>query len=262
MGILNTTPDSFSDGGMYLNPERAVERALAMIQAGADIIDVGGESTRPGSDSVSANEQIRRTAPVIQALRRVSKIPISIDTTSAEVAARALEVGASMVNDISAFRFDSQMIPLLAETGVPAIAMHTLGRPAEMQRDPRYDNVVKDVSKHLLSRVEACQDAGIEPTQIVLDPGIGFGKTLDHNLALLRHLPTLREYGHAILVGTSRKSFLGHLTGKDVNHRAEATASSVAASIVLGADIVRVHDVEELQDTVRVADAIRHGAYS
>jgi len=259
MGILNTTPDSFSDGGLYVDAGLALERALQLIRAGADIIDIGGESTRPGSDSVSPQEQIRRTVPVISALRRVSEVPISIDTTSAEVARHALEAGASLVNDISAFRFDADMIPLLASSGVPAIAMHTLGRPREMQDNPSYQDVVRNVCIHLADRVRVCQKAGIEPSQIVLDPGIGFGKTLSHNLSLLRHLHTFKELGHALLVGTSRKSFLGALTGKTVEERADATAASVAASIVLGADIVRVHDVDQLRDTIRVADAIRNG---
>ena len=262
MGILNTTPDSFSDGGLFADAERALERALALVQAGADIIDIGGESTRPGSEGVSAEEQIRRTVPVIAALRKESSVPISIDTTREAVARAALDSGASIVNDISAFRFDPNMIPLLAETGVPAIAMHTLGRPREMQNNPSYGKVVEEVKAHLLDRVGACERAGVDPGQLVLAPGIGFGKRLGHNLALLRELVTLKESGHAVLVGTSRKSFLGEITGKDVFSRASATAASVAASIVLGADIVRVHDVEQLIDTVRVADAIRHGEQS
>jgi dihydropteroate synthase len=262
MGILNTTPDSFSDGGLYVEVSVAIERALEMIEAGADIIDIGGESTRPGSESVSFEEQIHRTRPVIEGIRAHSDVPISIDTTSSKVAQVALSSGASMINDISAFRFDEGMVPLIAETGVPAIAMHTLGRPREMQLNPSYHNVVEDVRSHLQERLKICEASGVELSQIVLDPGIGFGKELAHNLALLRHLDVIKEMGHAVLIGTSRKSFLGQITGKDVKERAEATASSVSASIVLGADIVRVHDVKGLRDTVLVADAIRNGVHS
>ncbi|MFO0750015.1 MAG: dihydropteroate synthase [Myxococcota bacterium] len=256
MGVLNVTPDSFSDGGRFAETEAAIARGLALVEAGADLIDVGGESTRPGSDPVPADEQMRRVVPVIATLSRRTEAPISIDTTSAEVARAALEAGASIVNDISAFRFDDAMLPLLAATGVPAIAMHTTGPPKTMQREAHYDDVVADVRDHLAARLDACVAAGVARTQIVLDPGLGFGKLLSHNLELLRGLSRLAELGRPLLVGASRKSFLGKLTGKDVDDRLMATAGAVAASIVLGAHIVRVHDVAELRDAIRVADAI------
>jgi len=259
MGVLNVTPDSFSDGGRYIDPDVAVERGLALVAAGADIIDVGGESTRPGSAPVPADEQVRRTAPVITRLAEATDAPISIDTTSAVVALEALAAGAQIVNDISAFRFDEGMIPLLVESGAPAIAMHTLAPPATMQDDPRYADVVTDVISHLRERIEACAAAGVTRSQLVVDPGIGFGKTVAHNLALIRELPRLVALGHPVLVGTSRKSFLGRLTGRGVDGREMATAGSVAAAIVLGAHIVRVHDVASLRDAVVVADAIAHG---
>ena len=260
MGVLNVTPDSFSDGGRHVTLDAAIARGRALVAAGADVLDIGGESTRPGSAPVPAGEQIRRTVPVIQRLARELEVPISIDTTSAEVARAALEAGAQIVNDISAFRFDSGMIPLLVATGVPAVAMHTSGSPALMQAKTAYFDVVAEVESHLLERVECCIAAGMVASQIVLDPGIGFGKTLAHNLALLRAIPRLAERGHALLIGTSRKSFLGHLTGRPVDERLMATAGSVAAAIALGAHIVRVHDVAELRDAILVADAIAHGA--
>ncbi|TNF22399.1 MAG: dihydropteroate synthase [Deltaproteobacteria bacterium] len=259
MGVLNVTPDSFSDGGRFFDVDSAVARGHALVAAGADILDIGGESTRPGSAPVPAEEQIRRTVPVIARLAAETAAPISIDTTSAVVARAALAAGAHIVNDISAFRFDEAMIPLLAETGAPSIAMHTLAAPSVMQDDPRYGDVVADVVAHLRERVARCVAAGVARSQIVLDPGIGFGKTVAHNLALLAGLPELAALGHAVLVGTSRKSFLGQLTGRPVDAREMATAGSVAASIVLGAHIVRVHDVDGLRDAIIVADAIAHG---
>ncbi|MCC6623428.1 MAG: dihydropteroate synthase [Deltaproteobacteria bacterium] len=260
MGVLNVTPDSFSDGGRWVAPEHAIAHGLAMVAAGADVLDVGGESTRPGSDPVPAAEQIRRVVPVIQALARATPAPISIDTTSAEVAAAALAAGAALVNDISAFRFDAAMLPLLARAGVPAVAMHTSDVPKSMQGRTTYDgDVVAAVRDHLAARVQAAVAAGVPAQRVVLDPGIGFGKTLDQNLALLARLPELVALGHPVLVGTSKKSFLGKLTGKDVGDRLMATAGSVAASIVLGAHLVRVHDVAALRDAIVVADAIASG---
>jgi len=258
MGVLNVTPDSFSDGGRFSDPERAVERGLELVAAGADVIDVGGESTRPGSDPVPAAEQLGRVLPVVRALARQGAL-VSIDTTSAEVAAAALEAGACLVNDISGLTFDPAMIPLLAATGAPAVVMHTRGAPKTMQAEVRYDDVVAEVGRHLASRVGAALEAGVRPTQLVLDPGLGFGKLLDHNLALLAGLPELAALGHALLVGSSRKSFLGRITGKEVGDRLMATAGSVAAAIVLGAHVVRVHDVAELRDAILVADAIARG---
>lgn len=258
MGVLNVTPDSFSDGGRFETVDAAVARAELLIEGGADLLDVGGESTRPGSLPVSPAEQRRRVVPVIERLARMGAI-VSIDTTSAEVAAAALDAGASIVNDISAFRFDGDMLPLLSARRVPAVAMHTAAAPAVMQARPRYEDVVHEVIAHLAERLERCEEAGIDRRQIMVDPGIGFGKTVDHNLRLLRGIPRLVALGSPVLVGTSRKSFLGALTGRAVDERLEATAATCAAAVVLGAHVLRVHDVAELRDTLLIADAIAHG---
>ena len=256
MGVLNVTPDSFYDGGRYLAPEHALERGQALEDAGADMIDVGGESTRPGSAPVSPAEQVRRVVPVIKALAAQLSCPISVDTTSAKVAEAALDAGAGLVNDISAFLFDPEMLPLLADRDVPAVAMHTLAEPAVMQQAPRYDEVVDDVVGHLRERLEACSAAGVDRQQVVLDPGIGFGKTLAHNLALLQGLPALTALGSPVLVGTSNKSFLGQLTGRPVGERLMATAGSCCAAIMRGAHLLRVHDVAAIRDALVVADAV------
>jgi dihydropteroate synthase len=255
MGVLNVTPDSFSDGGIFESASTAIAHGLAMREAGADLIDIGGESTRPGSLPVSPEEQCRRVLPVIAGLAK-DGVLVSIDTTSAEVARRALDAGAEIINDISAFRFDPEMLRLLAERGCPAFAMHTLGPPSTMQREVHYDDVVCEVRAHLESRVAAAIAAGVLKTQLGLDPGIGFGKHLEHNLSLLRHTPTFGELGHPVLIGTSRKSFLGRITGRETNDRLMGTASSVALAVALGAHVVRVHDVPEMVDVVRVAHAI------
>ena len=261
MGVLNVTPDSFSDGGRWAGTEAAIGRGLALVEGGADLVDVGGESTRPGSDPVPATEQLRRIEPVIAALVDRGVI-VSVDTTSLEVARAAVAAGAEIVNDISAFRFDNGMLPWLARAGVPAIAMHTLGPPKTMQRDVHYDDVVAEVVGHLADRAEAATRAGVEPTQLALDPGIGFGKRLEDNLALLRHLDRLVALGHPVLVGTSRKAFLGRITGKPVDERLMGTAASVAIAIAKGARLVRVHDPAELRDVIAVADAIANGVSS
>ena len=258
MGVLNTTPDSFSDGGRFASSEAAIAKGLALAREGADIIDIGGESTRPGSDPVTPDEQIRRTVPVVAALAKAG-IVVSIDTSSAEVAAAALAAGAEIINDISAFRFDPGMLELLAATTVPAIAMHTLGPPKTMQQEINYRDVVAEVVAHLAERVQVCAARGIDPARIALDPGIGFGKRIEHNLALLRHLGRLVALGHPVLVGTSRKAFIGRITGKPVDQRLMGTAASVAIAIANGAHIVRVHEPGELADVVAVADAIANG---
>jgi dihydropteroate synthase len=255
-GVVNATPDSFSDGGRYDRPDAAIAHGLALAQAGATVLDIGGESTRPGSDPVSADEQKRRVLPVIDAL--VSRgLIVSIDTTSAEVARAALDLGAHIVNDISAFRFDPAMLPLLAERGVPAIAMHTLGAPKTMQVTPLYDDVVAEVRDHLAERVELAVAAGVVRSQLIIDPGIGFGKTLEHNLSLLKHTAVFVALGQPVLVGTSRKRFLGAITGREVADRVVATAASSAIAVALGAHLVRVHDVAEVIDAIRVGGAIR-----
>lgn len=259
MGVVNVTPDSFSDGGRFLDPVRAIEHGEALAEAGATLLDVGGESTRPGAAPVPADEQIRRVVPVIRGLAARTDALVSVDTTSARVAAAALEAGATLVNDISAFRFDREMLPLLAGCDAGAIAMHTLAEPAVMQRAPRYQDVVAEVRAHLAARLEAAAQAGVDPARIAVDPGIGFGKTLAHNLALLRHVDALASLGRPVLIGPSRKRFVGQLTGQPVSQRVWGTAGAVAAAVVYGAHMVRVHDVAEMVDVVRVAEAIARG---
>ncbi len=256
LGVVNTTPDSFSDGGHFDRPDDAIAHGLALAEAGATVLDVGGESTRPGSDPVSADEQKRRVLPVIEALVRRGLV-VSVDTTSADVAREALDHGAHIINDISAFRFDPAMLPLLAERRVPAIAMHTLGPPKTMQVTPRYVDVVAEVRDHLAERVAAAVAAGVSKSQLVIDPGIGFGKTLEHNLSLLKHTAAFVALGQPVLIGTSRKRFLGAITGREVSDRVVATAASSAIAVALGAHLVRVHDVAEVMDAVKVGAAVR-----
>lgn len=263
MGILNVTPDSFSDGGRYSGADAAVARGVEMFRQGADMVDVGGESTRPGAGPVSAAEELERVLPVIRGLRQRTPAPISIDTYKAEVARRALAAGADMVNDISALRFDRDMARLVADEEVPVVLMHMKGRPRTMQVAPRYRDVVREVGVFLRKRVAHAVDRGIAPERIVVDPGIGFGKGLDHNLALLRHLGMLAEPGRPVLVGLSRKSFLGRLLdagaapGAAPSGRLEGSLAGAAAAVLAGAHMVRVHDVLETCRAVRVADAIR-----
>ena len=257
MGVLNVTPDSFSDGGQFLDSKRAVERGVQMAAEGAAIIDVGGESTRPGSGGVAAGEQIRRMAPVIRGLREKVAAVISIDTKDCEVAAAALDTGAGMINDITALS-DERMGELAAERGVPVVLMHIQGTPATMQAEPRYDDVVKEVLEFLLGRAKRAEELGIAKERIFIDPGIGFGKTLEHNLLLLRHIDKFVASGYRVLVGTSRKHFIGKITGKEKPaDRIFGTAATVALCAAAGVSIVRVHDVPAMADVVAVAQAVR-----
>ncbi len=258
MGILNVTPDSFSDGGRHADVESAVARGVEMAGQGASIVDVGGESTRPGAAPVSAAEELERVAPVIRELRRRIDVPISIDTYKEEVARGALAAGADMVNDVSALRFDSAMAGLVAREGVPVVLMHMKGRPRTMQIAPRYRDVVGEVAAFLRERVAFAVGSGVAAERIVVDPGIGFGKDLDHNLALLRNLGALASLGRPVLVGLSRKAFLGRLqeTGGSES-RLEGSLAGAVAVVLAGAHMVRVHDVLETCRAVRVADAIR-----
>ena len=259
MGILNVTPDSFSDGGMFLEKDAAVSRALEMVGHGAHIIDVGGQSTRPGSEPVSVEEEIERTAPVIEAISGRTGVPISIDTYRAPVARRALEAGASMVNDISGLRFDPEMASVVAEAGVPVVLMHIKGTPRDMQKAPVYEAMVPEIMDYLRESISIAEDAGI--TRIIIDPGIGFGKTFDHNLEIIRSLGEFVRLGRPVLVGPSRKAFLGALLdGAPETDRLEGTAAVVAASVLSGAHIVRVHDVREMARVARVAFAVRSGS--
>jgi len=257
MGIVNTTPDSFSDGGKFLDAERAVEQGLRLLSEGADILDIGGESTRPGADPVSAEEERARTEPVIRGiLQQMPEACISIDTSKASVAKAALEAGAEIVNDITAGYGDADMLPLVATTGAGLVLMHMQGRPQTMQNNPVYDDVVAEVRSFLAERLEAAEQAGISPEQVVLDPGIGFGKTLEHNLTLMRNLKHLEVNGRPLLLGVSRKRWLGDLTGRTVDDRLAASLAGVAACIQHGAKIMRVHDVIESCDVARVMDRI------
>ncbi|MBN1765774.1 MAG: dihydropteroate synthase [Sedimentisphaerales bacterium] len=258
MGILNVTPDSFSDGGKFFDPAAAINHGLAMAEDGAGIIDIGGESTRPGAESVPADEQIKRVAPVIKELTRQISIPISIDTTDSKVSQAAIEAGAGMINDVSALRFDKHMAKLAAKENVPIILMHMLGEPRTMQKNPVYDNVVQDVKNFLAERIEYAVNAGIDRTQIVIDPGIGFGKTLEHNLQLLRHIKEFKEPGVPVLVGPSRKSFIGKILGVEkAEERLWGTAAAVAWCAAAGVHIIRVHDVKEMVQVVEVVAAIK-----
>ena len=258
MGVLNVTPDSFSDGGIYLEVDRAVAHAREMAAAGADLIDAGAESTRPGADPVAVEEQIRRVLPVLQILRdELPQTALSIDTTQSAVAEAALDAGAAIVNDISAGRDDPQMLSLIARRRVPVILMHMLGRPRTMQQAPDYEDVTAEVAGFLNERIVTAGIHGIDLTRILIDPGIGFGKTTEHNLTLLNRLRELTVLGRPIVIGTSRKRFIGQVTGEtEASDRIWGTAASVAWSIANGASIVRVHDVEAMAKVVKMCRAI------
>lgn len=257
MGVLNVTPDSFSDGGEFFNADRAVEHGLQMAADGAAIIDVGGESTRPGSAPISTDEQIKRVVPVIKRLCGKTGVPISIDTCKFEVAQAALEAGAEMINDITALG-DGRIGELAAERQVPIVLMHIQGTPATMQTEPKYEDVVGEVLEFLLSRASRAERLGIAKERIFIDPGVGFGKTVEHNLLLLRNIGKFVASGYRVLVGTSRKSFIGRLTGREKpSDRIFGTAATVALCAAAGVSVVRVHDVAEMADVVKVTNAIR-----
>ena len=259
MGIINVTPDSFYDGGKRLDPDRAVADGIALIEAGAEVLDIGGESTRPGAKPVSLEEELQRVLPVIRGLRRNVNVPVSIDTYKAQVARAALSEGADIVNDISALRFDPQMAGLLAAEKVPVVLMHMQGTPRTMQTEPCYSNVLREVQEFLTIQVHVAIEAGVKRENIIIDPGIGFGKSLDHNLTLLRGLPALAALGQPLLVGASRKAFIGKILGLEPDDRLEGSLAAAIASVFGGAHIVRVHDVKETRRSIRVADAIRFG---
>ncbi len=255
MGILNVTPDSFSDGGKYFTLDSAIEHAMKMIEDGADIIDVGGESTRPGSEPVSIEEELRRVIPVIKELVKRSDVPISIDTYKSEVARQALEEGAVIVNDISGLKFDKKMADVVASYKASVVLMHIKGTPKTMQQNPHYDDVISEIYSYLCESVEIAKSAGIE--QIIIDPGIGFGKRLIDNLEIIRRLREFKSLGYPILIGVSRKSFIGNVLNLPVEERLEGTAGAVAISVWNGANIVRVHDVKEMTRVVKIVDAIK-----
>jgi dihydropteroate synthase len=262
MGIVNVTPDSFSDGGKFFDPSRAVAHGERMARDGADIVDIGGESTRPGARPVAADEEARRVLPVIRALRARISIPISIDTIKSEVARAALGEGADVINDISALGFDPAMAPLAAKEKVPVVLMHMQGTPRTMQQNPFYENVVEEVKEFLGRRVELALEAGVDAEKILVDPGIGFGKNIEHNLALVRGLGALAALGRPILVGTSRKTFIGKLLDAAPEDRLEGSLAAAVAAVLAGANMIRVHDVKEAARAVRIADALRFGAES
>jgi len=257
MGVLNVTPDSFSDGGQFLDTDRAIKHGLQMAADGAAVIDVGAESTRPGAKSVSADEQIERAIPVIEALVKKVDVLISIDTYNVKVAKAALEAGAAMLNDITALS-DKRMGELAAERQVPVVLMHMQGEPQTMQIEPKYDDVVREVLQFLLERAKRAEQFGIDKGMIFIDPGIGFGKTLEHNLLLLKNLDEFVATGYRVLLGTSRKSFIGKITGKEKPaDRIFGTAATVALTITAGVSIARVHDVDEMVDVVKVANKLK-----
>jgi dihydropteroate synthase len=259
MGIMNMTPDSFSDGGRYDNVDDAVKYAVTMEENGADIIDVGGESSRPGSDPVSFEVERKRVIPLIEALVKKTRIPISVDTTKAEIARIAVESGAEMVNDISAMRFDEKMSEVVAHYKVPVVLMHMRGTPKTMQKgDLTYPSLRGDILRFFEERIAAAESAGIESENIVIDPGIGFGKQAEDNIRLLKYLGEFKTAGRPILVGTSRKGFIGRTTGGESGNRMEGTAATITAAILNGANIIRVHDVEFMKKVLIMADAIRN----
>ncbi len=268
MAALNITPDSFSDGGKFFAPGDAIKQALALQQAGADILDIGAESTRPGSSGISAVEELRRLLPVLQALRGKLTVPVSVDTRKSAVAEVALGAGAELINDVSGLNHDPRIAEIAARRRVPLILMHMRGEPRTMQKTPFARNVMKDVTQGLRASIRKARNAGMRKSQIVIDPGIGFGKSFQQNYEILQHLPELAKLGYPLLIGTSRKGFLGHtlaLTNADASRNAKpvstgeriwATAATVTASILGGAHIVRVHDVAEMAQVARVADCL------
>ena len=261
MGILNVTPDSFSDGGRFPTAESAVECGLQMVQDGADLIDIGGESTRPGAASAPAEEQLRRVLPVLRGIRRQAPaIAITVDTTRSSVAASALESGADGINDVSAGRDDARMFEVMAAHEAGLVLMHMQGRPRAMQNDPRYENVVREVREFLAQRAAAAREAGIAPDHIAIDPGIGFGKTLTHNLELIRHIAAFHELGYPLLLGPSRKTFIGQVLGIDEpRERVIGTAAVAAWAAVAGVQLLRVHDVGEIGQVTQMIAAIADG---
>jgi dihydropteroate synthase len=260
MGVVNVTPDSFSDGGAFADPEAAIAQGARLAAEGADLLDVGGESTRPGAIPVPAAVEMERVLPVIRGLRAKTDAPISIDTYKAEVARAAVRAGAELVNDISGLRFDPEMAPTVARLGVPLLLTHSRGRgPEDLHREPRYEDVAREVADELALGLDSAVRAGIPREQILLDPGIGFSKSAEHNLPLLEDLGPILALGRPVLVGVSRKSFLGRITGRPAGERLTATLAATVAAVLAGAHVVRTHDVAPLGDALRVADAIRRG---
>jgi len=254
MGVLNVTPDSFSDGGLYFAPGAALAGAVSMEREGADMLDIGAESSRPGSQPLTVEQERERLFPLLERVAEEVRIPISIDTYKAEIAAMAVEAGATIVNDITALRGDPDMGECVAESGCTVVLMHMLGTPATMQIDPVYESVVDDICSFFEERISYAESLGI--SRIIIDPGIGFGKTLEHNLEIIRNLREFRRFGKPVLIGVSRKAFIGRVLDLPVQERLEGTAAAVTVSILNGADIVRVHDVKEMLRVARMTDAL------
>jgi dihydropteroate synthase len=262
MGVLNVTPDSFSDGGWYLDPDRAVEYAHQMVEAGADLIDVGGESTRPGAEPVSTEEELRRILPSVKRLVKKLAVPLSVDTYKADVAAVVLAEGVDLINDVSGLSFDPRLASVVAEAGAGLVLTHIQGTPRTMQTDPKYTDVVAEVREYLQKSVLVAETRGVHPEAIVVDPGIGFGKRAEHNLILLNRLAELHVLEKPLLVGPSRKTFIGTVLDLPVEERLEGSAAAVAAAIWQGVHIVRVHDVRAMVRVARMTDAIRKASES
>jgi len=260
MGVINVTPDSFSDGGFFFDPNRAIAHALKLVDEGADIIDIGGETTRPGSKPITAETEISRVIPVIERLAPKIDVPISIDTYKSLVAERAIEAGAEIINDISALNFDPKMLEIVSRHDIPVVLMHIKGTPENMQQNPCYVSVISEIIEYLKDSIEMAEKAGIDPHKIIIDPGIGFGKSLDdgHNLKIINRLSEFKSLGKPILVGPSRKAFIGKILNADVTQREEGTAAAVSAAVLNGANIVRVHNVGMIRKVVRVIDAIKN----
>ena len=257
MGVVNITPDSFSDGGIFLNSDSAIEQVYKLVDQGADIIDIGGESSSPGSSNVKVSEELRRVIPVIKKIRKKIKVPISIDTCKSRVAKEALDFGADIVNDISSFSFDVKMVEVVARYKAPVIIMHMKGTPKTMQEAPDYEDVISQIYDYIDKKISFALSRGIDRDKIIIDPGIGFGKRLEDNIEIIRRLREFKSLGRPILVGTSRKSFIGSILKKSTNNRLYGSLGSYAYAIINGADILRVHDVLETRDLVKVIDRIK-----
>uniref|UniRef100_UPI0030B96E3F dihydropteroate synthase n=1 Tax=unclassified Candidatus Frackibacter TaxID=2648818 RepID=UPI0030B96E3F len=256
MGILNVTPDSFSDGGQFDQLDIAVKHAKEMVANGADIIDIGGESTRPGSDPLPLEDELERVIPAIERLTDEIDVPISIDTYKSKVGRAALEAGAHIINDVTGFKAEPELAKVAAEYGAPVIVMHTQGMPKEMQKNPSYDDLISEILEYLQESINTALEAGLEKNKIIIDPGIGFGKTTDHNLEIMQRLGEFKSLGQPILLGTSRKSMIGNTLNLPVEERVEGTGATVSIGIANGADIVRVHDVKEMARVAKMTDAM------
>jgi dihydropteroate synthase len=257
MGVLNVTPDSFSDDGFFFDKEKAIAHGLRMVEEGADIIDIGGESTRPGSKPLELEEELRRVIPVIESLAKEVDVPISIDTYKSTVAQRAIEAGAEIINDISGLHFDPGLAQVAAKEDAPLVLMHIRGTPETMQKDVHYDSLFSEILQYLKDSIQRAESAGLDPRQIIIDPGIGFGKTVEDNLLIIKNLYEFRILGKPILLGTSRKTFIGKILNTEVGDRLEGTLSSIAIGVLNGAHIIRSHDVLQAKKAIAVADAIR-----